>query len=153
MTKFRSFLLSQFGSVRWRDTPITYRISPKFARISPSLIQNKLEWILIQTFCLELKHLKQPYSEQKPQFLYLTRRHPNDQGLHVPVEPDLAQTVKVGSDHSENLTSVFNGAKNGNKPWEAENTTMRQLWRKGRLRANLIITSWFDFDTPNFQAE
>ena len=32
---------------------------------------------------------------------------------HVPVMPDMAQTVKVGSDHSENLTNVFDGAKNG----------------------------------------
>ena len=28
--------------------------------------------------------------------------------------PDLAQTVKLGSDHCENLTNVFYGAKNGN---------------------------------------
>ena len=31
---------------------------------------------------------------------------------HVPVAPDLAKTVKMGSDHSKNLTSVFYGAKN-----------------------------------------
>ena len=30
----------------------------------------------------------------------------------MPVAPDLAKTVKVGSDHSKNLTSVFYGAKN-----------------------------------------
>ena len=32
----------------------------------------------------------------------------------MPVVKDLAQTVKVGSDHYENLTKVFGGAKNGN---------------------------------------
>ena len=30
----------------------------------------------------------------------------------MPVALDLAKTVKVGSDHSENLTSVFDGTKN-----------------------------------------
>ena len=42
----------------------------------------------------------------------LTLRRPNFIGAHVPVAPDLAKTVKVGSDHSKNLTSVFYGAKN-----------------------------------------
>ena len=37
----------------------------------------------------------------------LTLRCVNDHGVHVPVVPDLAQTLKVGSDHSENLTMVF----------------------------------------------
>ena len=32
---------------------------------------------------------------------------------HVPVAPDLAKTVKVKSDHSEDLTKVLGGAKNG----------------------------------------
>ena len=41
----------------------------------------------------------------------LTLRRPNFIGAHVPVAPDLAKTVKVGSDHSKNLTSVFYGAK------------------------------------------
>ena len=31
----------------------------------------------------------------------------------MPVAPDLAKTVKVKSDHSENLTRVLGGAKNG----------------------------------------
>ena len=43
---------------------------------------------------------------------FLTLRRPNGQGVHVPVVPDLAQTLKVGSDYSENLTKVFDGAKN-----------------------------------------
>ena len=30
----------------------------------------------------------------------------------MPVAPDLAKTVKMRSDHSKHLTSVFNGAKN-----------------------------------------
>ena len=46
--------------------------------------------------------------------LYLTLRRPNVLGVHGPVSPDLAKTVKVRSDHSENLTNVFGGAKNGN---------------------------------------
>ena len=37
----------------------------------------------------------------------------NFQGVHVPVRPDLAQTFKVGSDDSENLTYVFGVAENG----------------------------------------
>ena len=45
-------------------------------------------------------------------FSNLTLRRPNFIGVHVPVAPDLAKTLKVGSDHSENLTSVFDGAKN-----------------------------------------
>ena len=31
----------------------------------------------------------------------------------MPVAPDLAKTVKVKLDHSENLTRVLGGAKNG----------------------------------------
>ena len=46
--------------------------------------------------------------------LNLTLRRPNLLGVHGPVSPDLAKTVKVRSDHSENLTNVFGGAKNGN---------------------------------------
>ena len=42
----------------------------------------------------------------------LTLRRPNFIGAHVLVAPDLAKTVKMGSDHSKNLTSVFYGAKN-----------------------------------------
>ena len=42
----------------------------------------------------------------------LTLRRPNFIGAHVPVAPDLAQMVRVGSDHSKKLTSVFYGAKN-----------------------------------------
>ena len=34
---------------------------------------------------------------------------------HVPVVQDLAQTVKMGSDHYENLTNDFDGANNGKK--------------------------------------
>ena len=52
--------------------------------------------------------------EIKVLFLILTLRRPNLLGFHVPVSPDLAKTVKVRSDHSENLTEVFGGAKNGN---------------------------------------
>ena len=36
---------------------------------------------------------------------------PNGHGVHVPIVPDLAPTVKLASDHSENLTKVFGGAK------------------------------------------
>ena len=43
----------------------------------------------------------------------LTLRRPNLQGLHMPVSPDMAETVKVRSDHSDSLTNVFGGAKNG----------------------------------------
>ena len=43
----------------------------------------------------------------------LTLRRPNFIGVHVPVAPDLAKTVKVKSDHSENLAKVLGGAKNG----------------------------------------
>ena len=43
----------------------------------------------------------------------LTLRRPNFLGAHVPVTPDLAKTVKEKSDHSENLTRVLDGAKNG----------------------------------------
>ena len=46
--------------------------------------------------------------------LILTLRRPNLLGLHVPVSPDLAKTVKVRLDQSENLTKVFGGANNGN---------------------------------------
>ena len=45
-------------------------------------------------------------------FFVLTLRRPNLLGAHVPVAPDLAKTVKVGSDHSENLTSVPYSTKN-----------------------------------------
>ena len=43
----------------------------------------------------------------------LTLRCPNFIGVHVPVAPDLAKTVKVTSDHSKNLAKVLGGAKNG----------------------------------------
>ncbi len=43
----------------------------------------------------------------------LTLRRPNFLGVHVPVTPDLAKTVKGKSDHSENLARVLGGAKNG----------------------------------------
>ena len=41
---------------------------------------------------------------------FSTVRRPNNHKVHVPVEPDMAQTVKLGSYHSENLTNVFKGA-------------------------------------------
>ena len=44
---------------------------------------------------------------------FLTLRRPNFIGAHVPVAPDVAKTVKVRSDHSENLAKVLGGAKNG----------------------------------------
>ena len=44
---------------------------------------------------------------------WLTLRRPNFIGVHVPVAPDLAKTVKVKSDHSENLAKVLGGAENG----------------------------------------
>ena len=44
---------------------------------------------------------------------FLTLRRPNFLGVHVPVTPDLAKTVKGMSDHSENLARVLGGAKNG----------------------------------------
>ena len=43
---------------------------------------------------------------------FLTLRRPNFIGTNVPVAPDLAKTVKMGSDHSQNSTNVFYGAKN-----------------------------------------
>ena len=42
----------------------------------------------------------------------LTLRRSNFIGANVPVASDPAKTVKMGSDHSKNLTSVFYGAKN-----------------------------------------
>ena len=42
----------------------------------------------------------------------LTFRCPSFIGTHVSVAPDLAKRINVGSDHSKNLTSVFNGSKN-----------------------------------------
>ena len=45
--------------------------------------------------------------------IILTLRRPNFLGVHVPVTPDLAKTVKGKSDHSENLARVLGGAKNG----------------------------------------
>ena len=44
----------------------------------------------------------------------LTLRRPKQHRSQAPDVPDLAQTVKPGSDHSENLTNVFNGGENGN---------------------------------------
>ena len=35
---------------------------------------------------------------------------PEGSRVHEPVVPDLAQTVKVGSNHSKNSTEVFGGA-------------------------------------------
>ena len=43
----------------------------------------------------------------------LTLRRPEFIEVHVPVAPDLAKTVKVKSDHSENFTKVFGSANNG----------------------------------------
>ena len=43
--------------------------------------------------------------------IVLTLRRPNFLGVHVPVAPNLAKTVKVKSDQSENLTIVFSGGK------------------------------------------
>ena len=40
----------------------------------------------------------------------LTLRRPNLLVVHGPLSQDLAKTVKVRSDHSENLTNVFGGA-------------------------------------------
>ena len=40
-------------------------------------------------------------------FINLTLRRPNFLGAHLPVPPDLAKTVKVKSDHSENLARVL----------------------------------------------
>ena len=45
---------------------------------------------------------------------FLTLRRPNLLGVQRPVSPDLAKTVKAGSDRSEILTNVFGGAENGN---------------------------------------
>ena len=44
---------------------------------------------------------------------YLTLRRPKFIRVHVPVAPDLAKTVKVKSDHFENLAKVLGGAKSG----------------------------------------
>ena len=44
--------------------------------------------------------------------VFLTLRRPNFIGVHVPVAPDLAKTVKVKSDHSENLAKVLGSAEN-----------------------------------------
>ena len=51
------------------------------------------------------------FSKMTPFDLIL--RCPNNQRVHVTVAPDLAKTVKVKSDHSENLNKVFGTAKNG----------------------------------------
>ena len=51
------------------------------------------------------------FSKMTPFDLIL--RCPNNQRVHVTVAPDLAKTVKVKSDHSENLNKVFRTAKNG----------------------------------------
>ena len=44
---------------------------------------------------------------------WLTLRRPNFLGAQPPVPPDLAKTVKVMSDHAENLAKVLGGAENG----------------------------------------
>ena len=43
----------------------------------------------------------------------LTLMRPNFIGANASVAPDLTKTVNVRSDHSQNYTSVFYGAKNG----------------------------------------
>ena len=50
-------------------------------------------------------------------------------GVNVPVLPDLAKTVKERSDHSENLTNVFGGAKNGNFSWKLPNI----FWKLSKI--------------------
>ena len=52
----------------------------------------------------------------------------------MPVAPDLAKTVKVGSDHSKNLTSVFYGAKN-------EKLSIRNVIRHWNVPAFQSVTS------------
>ena len=49
---------------------------------------------------------------QIPTVCGLTLKRPSFIRAHVPVAPDLAKMVRVGSDHSKKLTSVFYGAKN-----------------------------------------
>ena len=73
------------------------------------------DWVTFSLF--EFENQKRNFSIQeeinlKYQKHFLTLRRPNFIGAHVPVAPDLAKTVKMGSDHSKNLTSVFYGAKN-----------------------------------------
>ena len=46
-------------------------------------------------------------------FIRLNLRCSNVQGVHVLVVPDLEKTVKVGSDHSENVTHVYKDAMKG----------------------------------------
>ena len=41
--------------------------------------------------------------------------------------PDLAKTVKVESDHSENLSKVFDGDKNGNFNYKFPNVFFKCL--------------------------
>jgi len=43
----------------------------------------------------------------------LILRRPIGKRVYVPVVPDLAQTVKVKSDHFEKFTKFFCGSKNG----------------------------------------
>ena len=100
-------------------------------RIKPYLEMwgNERDWdrVEIVTLAHTQPHHTSPFAKEKFLFLSnknlrknlhllgklnLTLRRPNFIGAHVPVAPDLAKTVKVGSDDSKNLTSVFNGAKN-----------------------------------------
>ena len=52
-------------------------------------------------------------------FLNLTLKRSNFTEVNVPVRPDLAGTVEVGSDYSKNLSIVFDGAKK--KKFEFQN--------------------------------
>ena len=71
-------------------------------------------WILLAVKC-PLESILKLYGRATamPPAWELTLRRPNLLGIHVPVSPDLAKTVKVKSDHCENLARVLGGAKNG----------------------------------------
>ena len=76
-----------------REIPSHLWVSHKF-----DLIRSATYWILsrVKAVC------------------FLNSQAPDLLGVHAPVSPDLAKTVKVSSDHSESLLKVYGGAKNGN---------------------------------------
>ena len=73
---------------------------------SKHLFGSRLHWqqlILIIRQCWKVQAI---YFTSLVLKFRLTLRRLNSQGVHVPVMQDLAYTLKVGSDQSENLTSV-----------------------------------------------
>ena len=76
--------------------------------------KTKIPW-KISKFDKRVRFRKIPFltllNELRPCILTLKRQ--DNHGIHVPVVPDLARTVSVESYQSENVTKVFDGAKNG----------------------------------------